>query len=134
VLDPDNPRGRLLANLMHIIFDTNIHLIPDSFTKLQLDTFRDPVTNKCMCAWCVVDNIPLSEFATLDAHLNLHQQLMIEYPKRNWEYCKSAIDALLGRWNGELDSFYEDLLSRVNQYQSTEPEDHWDGSILRDLA
>lgn len=119
---------------MNIIFDTTIHLVPDSFTKLQLDTFCDPVTKQGLSAWCVIESIPLSEFASLEAHCQLHQQLMTEYPKRNWEYCVSAIDALMGRWNGELDSFYQDLLVRVKQYQSADPDKDWDGSIPRQLA
>jgi hypothetical protein len=118
---------------MNIILENQIHLIPDSFTKLQLDTFRDLTNGHTVSAWCVIENLPLHEFATLDAHTQLHQELIVQYKKRNWDFCVSAIDSLMGRWNGELNSFYHDLLTRVNHYQSAPPEQDWDGSIPRRL-
>jgi len=37
----------------------------------------------------------------------------------------------MGRWNGELDTFYSDLLSRVISLKDTEPPKEWNGSLLR---
>jgi hypothetical protein len=36
----------------------------------------------------------------------------------------------MGKWNGEVDSFYSNLLSRVLEYKETPPDDSWDGAIL----
>ena len=64
----------------------------------------------------------------LDAYIKVHHDVMQAYRDRNWEYCQSAIAGLIGRWNGELDSFYQDLAQRVAEFSSQEPTPEWDGT------
>jgi hypothetical protein len=33
----------------------------------------------------------------------------------------------MGKWNGELDTFYTDLLQRVIAFKQTPPAEDWDG-------
>jgi hypothetical protein len=117
---------------MHIIFGDSLHLIPEKFTILELDTFEDG--DKQETAWCVVENIPLGDFPTLDAYKKVHSDLMQAYRGRNWEYCNSAIKGLRGRWNGELDSFYDNLQARVTDYERTPPLEDWNGCLTRSLS
>jgi hypothetical protein len=37
----------------------------------------------------------------------------------------------MGKWNSELDSFYSDLLLRVQAYRQTPPGDEWDGTRVK---
>jgi hypothetical protein len=112
---------------MHIIFGDAINEIPNSFTILQLDTFK--LDNKKVTAYCVVEKIPLSEFIMISANKELHENLINYYQKQQWNYCEQAIAALTGKWNGELDTFYIDLLTRINQLKHNELDANWDGSI-----
>jgi hypothetical protein len=116
---------------MHIIFGSTIEEIPNSFTVLELDTFRMVKENRTDTAYCVVEKIPLTEFTTLDAYKKIHADLVQYYKQRQWEYCENAIEGLMGRWNGELDTFYTDLLRRVMGYKENEPPADWDGTLLR---
>ena len=116
---------------MHIIFGSAIEEIPNSFTVLELDTFRMVKENRTDTAYCVVEKIPLTEFTTLDAYKKIHADLVRYYKQRQWEYCENAIEGLMGRWNGELDTFYTDLLRRVIGYKENEPPADWDGTLLR---
>jgi hypothetical protein len=116
---------------MHIIFGSTIEEIPNSFTVLELDTFRMVKENRTDTAYCVVEKIPLTEFATLDAYKKIHADLVRYYKQRQWEYCENAIEGLMGRWNGELDTFYSDLLRRVIGYKENEPPVDWDGTLLK---
>jgi hypothetical protein len=116
---------------MHIIFGSTIEEIPNSFTVLELDTFRMVKENRTDTAYCVVEKIPLTEFVTLDAYKKIHADLVRYYKQRQWEYCENAIEGLMGRWNGELDTFYTDLLRRVIGYKENEPPADWDGTLLR---
>ena len=52
---------------MNIIFNDQIDTIPDSYTVLELDTFKkeDGTTT---IAYCVVEKIPLVEFDKVDAY------------------------------------------------------------------
>jgi hypothetical protein len=114
---------------MNIIFGDAIKEIPDSFTILELDTFRMP-NQEVRTAYCVVEIIPLSEFATLDDYKKIHADLIKFYREQQWNYCEHAIEGLMGRWNGELDTFYTNLLSRVMHLKENPPSDDWDGFTI----
>ena len=116
---------------MHIIFGSTAQEIPNSFTVLELDTFRMVKENRTDTAYCVVEKIPLTEFAMLDAYKKIHADLVQYYKQRQWDYCENAIEGLMGKWNGELDTFYTDLLRRVIGYKENEPPADWDGTLLR---
>lgn len=114
---------------MNIIRGEQRHLVPDSYTVLELDTFQTP-TGKRDTAYCVIENIPLQDFPVLDAYVRVHHDLMEAYRGRNWQYCESAIAGLTGRWNGELDTFYQDLAERVSQLQHQDLAADWDGTRM----
>jgi hypothetical protein len=115
---------------MNIIFGDAIKEIPDSFTILELDTFR-ATDNQLQTAYCVVETIPLSEFATLEDYKKIHADLVKYYHEQQWNYCEHAIEGLMGHWNGELDTFYTSLLSRVMHFKENPPADDWDGIIVK---
>jgi adenylate cyclase len=114
---------------MNIIFGESINTIPDSYTVLELDTFR-LADGSTSVAYCVVEKIPLSEFDKLEAYRRVHADLLTNYRAREWTYCEHAIEGLVGKWNGELDSFYSNLLLRVLEYKQNPPPEEWDGILI----
>ena len=115
---------------MNIIFGDSIKDIPDSYTVLELDTFKTPNGARSV-AYCVVEKIPLAEFSKLDAYQKVHADLIENYRRCEWTYCEHAIEGLMGKWNGELDSFYVDLLQRVLNYKQTPPAEDWDFALIK---
>jgi hypothetical protein len=115
---------------MNIIFGNAIHNVPNSYTILELDTFRlgDGSTS---VAYCVVEKIPLADFDKLEAYKKVHADLLTNYRAREWTYCEHAIEGLMGKWNGELDSFYSNLLLRVIEYKQNAPGPNWDGILIK---
>ena len=109
---------------MQIIFSNDIESIQDKYTVLELDTFRYTSGELCT-SWCVVESVPLTEFSMMQHYIDLHKNLIIEYRKRNWDYCEQAIVQLTGKWNRELDSFYEILLHRVQKLK-LHADSYWD--------
>ena len=116
---------------MNIIFGTSRDDFPDSHTILELDQFKIGDSPNIVTAYCLVENVPFGDFPTLNAYIKVHHDLMEQYRARNWEYCADAIKGLTGRWNGELDSFYNDLKERVEYLTQNPPGDDWDGIILK---
>lgn len=118
---------------MNIIFGKDKAQEVDSkYVVLELDTFRingypEPVT-----AYCLVDQLLLEEIPMVNHFRDLQTNLMRNYRQRNWNFCEQAIEHLRGKWRGELDSFYDDLLERVNHLRDHEPAEDWDGVIQRD--
>ena len=115
---------------MNIIFGNAIGHVPNSYTVLELDTFQlaDGTTS---VAYCVVEKIALADFDKLEAYRKVHADLLVNYRAREWTYCEHAIEGLMGKWNGELDSFYSNLLLRVIEYRQFPPADEWDGSLVK---
>jgi hypothetical protein len=116
---------------MNIIFGDAVKEIPDSFTILELDTFRTIENSKETTVYCVVEKIPATEFATLDAYKKIHADVIQYYKQREWHYCELAVNALMGRWGGELDTFYTDLLNRVIQHKENGVSDDWKASLIK---
>ena len=118
---------------MHIIFGDRYKELPDSYTVLELDTFRSPSTGETLKTYCLVETIPLPEFQLAAAHKQIHADLLAAYREKHWGYCEQAIEQLIGKWNHELDSFYTDLLVRVKNYQAEPPSEGWTGFIDKEF-
>jgi hypothetical protein len=117
---------------MNIIFGDNVaELAREKYTVLELDTFVIAGQDQPATAYAVVEKIPLQEMSTLDRFRDLHHNLMKEYRKRNWKYCEDATGHLIGRWNNELDTFYSDLIERVQSLKSQSLDDEWTGFIVK---
>lgn len=119
---------------MYIVFDDAVTELGNKFMLLELDTFRDPRNGTAKTAWCVVENIPLEEMCIADNLRQAHQELMRCYREQRWDQCENAILGLMGRWNSELDSFYEIMAQRVQDLRGqTLPQD-WDSAVPRLLS
>ena len=114
---------------MNIIFGDALETLPDNYTVLELDTFVLPPDSATRTSYCVIEKMPLTDFPVMEAYIKVHADMMQAYRDQNWDYCLHAIKGLTGRWNGELDSFYANLLQRVENYQDNPPGDYWTGYI-----
>lgn len=114
---------------MNIIFGEAIKNIPNSYTVLELDTIN--TDGAVVTAYCVIEKIPLQEFPLIEAHVKLHADVLKNYRLQHWEYCEKAIDALLGKWNGEVDSFYTTLLERIKYFKDAPPFEGWTGVYVK---
>lgn len=110
---------------MQIIFGDSVNLVRDRFTVLELDTFRVGDNPSPVIAWCVVEKIPLEEVGMTEHLSNLHHDMMAQYRDQNWDFCLQAIDHLRGKWNQELDSFYQDLETRILNLKQNPPTADW---------
>jgi hypothetical protein len=85
----------------------------ENYTVLELETFS--VKNETVTAYCVVDQVPVLELATLENFKELHQQFIDNYNKGDFNFCRSAAEHLKGKFNGDLDSFYDILIARIDK-------------------
>lgn len=98
---------------------------------LPLDTFHVTGHAQPVTSFCVIESVPMDELRLLDNWRDLHEKLISNYHKKNWDFCQQALEHLIGRWNGELDSFYLDLGQRISRYQEQDPGPDWSGIIQR---
>lgn len=115
---------------MHIIIDpAQVEQLKSKYTVLELDTIRLMPEDRLITAYSVVENIPLNELPLVDSKRSLHENLIINYRKKDWNYCSQALEHLVGSWSGELDTFYDDLSNRIAKYIEQDPGETWDGII-----
>jgi hypothetical protein len=110
---------------MYIIFgNEEIETIRQKYTVLELDTIQIGDTEP-RTAYCVLQSVPFDDIPNLEHLKTLHENLIINYGQREWKLCRLAIEELKGRWGEELDSFYTELHTRIQQYQLEEPGSDW---------
>ena len=116
---------------MNIIFGDAVAQVAGTHTVLELDTFKLMPSEQLVKSYCVIDNLPLAEFPQLEANKKIHHQLIEQYRQQNWEFCLSAVHSLTGCWNGEMDTFYQHLSGRLNEYTVNPPGEDWDFAIIK---
>lgn len=95
-----------------IIGDVAAECLRENYTVLELETFT--VGENKIKTYCVVNHIPLEELSSLSENKNLHQQMIDEYNSGYHEFCIDLIAELLGKFGGELDTFYHTILDKIN--------------------
>ena len=83
-------------------------------TILELETFQ--VEGKSITAYCVVPaECLLPEIAQLEAHKTLHDMFISALNEKNYSVCQDLSKILIGKFSGELDTFYNEILSRISK-------------------
>ena len=62
-----------------------------------------------------MEKVPLQEISSLDQWSDLHRQLVINHVKQDYNFCEQAIEHLMGKFKGELDSYYQHVLEEAKQ-------------------
>jgi hypothetical protein len=120
---------------MNIIIDPEkLAEMQSKYTVLELDTIRIMPEGKNVTAYCVIENIPIPDLPRVESLRKLHENLIIEYRKKNWNYCAQSLEHLMGFWGGEADSFYQDLSQRIAKYIEQDPGESFDGIIEKHTA
>ncbi len=89
--------------------------LKNNYTILELETFTRP-DESSVTAYCVLEQIPLHELTEFQANKKLHDNFVRELNQQNFKYCEDALEHLLGKFNGELDSFYLEIIRRIKAH------------------
>jgi len=82
-------------------------------TVLELETFA--VGDQTITAYCVVPaERVFPDIARLDNIKELHQAFITALNKKNYQLCQDIAPNLVGSFAGELDSFYQAILDKLN--------------------
>ena len=59
------------------------------------------------------EKIALPDLPQLEQWIKLHNDFLNGYHTQQWNYCRQCIEHLTGKFGGELDTFYEEILKRI---------------------
>lgn len=117
---------------MNIILGEDVaREMAERYTVLSLDTFRVTGQSCPVKSYCLIEQVPLDEMLQMQSWKDLHENLMINYALKNWNYCEQAIEHLMGKWDGQLDSFYVDLKTRIDSLKDQVLDPDWDGLLIK---
>ncbi len=110
--------------------EQNRSQLEKKYTLLELDTFivgdANPVTNYAVVG---PEQLTIDKLTTLENTIKLHEGLMRNYKKQDWNVCLQLIQELHGKIDPFMDSYYDVLLNRITQFMADPPGDDWDGSV-----
>jgi len=100
---------------MQIVWDPEvIEQLRKSQTVLELETFQ--VNDQSVTAYCVVPAEKIfSEMAQLNNYIDLHKGFIVALNEENYQLCTDIAEHLKGKFGGELDTFYDEILSRAGK-------------------
>ena len=103
----------------------NAVMAGEKYTVLELDTLnldsdQDPVT-----AYCLIETANINDLVLLDTLKEQHDQMISYYKTRQWHRCQQAVESLRGCWSGQVDSFYDEIASRLIKFIESDPGESW---------
>jgi hypothetical protein len=102
----------------------------EKYTVLELDTFSVQGSAPIK-SYAVIENIPIPEMFALDKQVELHNKMIEQYHLRNWKFCQDALEHLVGKWNGEVNTFYFDIKKRIEDLELQELDSDWSGIVTK---
>ena len=104
---------------MQLIFGReNAEKLRDRYTVLELETLeKDGISLEVFCL-IPGEKIGIPDLPQLENWTKLHNDFLHGYHTKQWNYCRQAIEHLMGKFGGELDSFYEEILKRINSTEA----------------
>ena len=111
---------------MNLIFgQENATLLRQKYTVLDLETIATTSpdgTTSSLEVFCLIpgEKMPVDELPQLEHWTKIHNDMLGGYSKGEYEFVKQCIEHLLGKFGGELDSFYTILLQRISCKETIE--------------
>lgn len=98
---------------MQIIWNPEaVARLKGSHTILELETFF--VNGENITAYCVVPAEKIiNEISQLENNKELHINFVKAFNEKNYALCEELHQHLLGKFGGELDSFYDEILKKI---------------------
>ena len=104
---------------MNIIFGReNAERLREKYTVLDLEKLI--VEGKEIEVFCLIpaEKIALPDLPQLEQWTTLHNDFLHGYETKQYNYCRQCIEHLMGKFGGEVDSFYEEILKRIDSAEA----------------
>lgn len=97
-----------------IIGRENAEKLRSKYTVLDLETIESD--GKAVDVFCLIpaEKIRFEDLPKLPAWIDDHNKFLMSYFNEDYETCSAMVGELQGRFGGEVDSFYQEILKRIN--------------------
>ena len=108
---------------MQLIFGReNAEQLRERYTILELETVEKDGTS--LEVFCLIpgEKIGIPDLPQLENWKQLHTDFLHGYHTQQYEYCRQCIEHLMGKFGGEVDSFYQEILKRIEVAEAANPD------------
>jgi len=102
---------------MQIVFNREAaEQLRSRYTVLDLEKFD--VEGKVLETFCVVpaEKLAFMDLTKLQEQKDNHQEFVLALQEKNWQQVIAMQDKVHGSFGGELDTFYDEIVSRSNSH------------------
>jgi len=117
---------------MNIVLENKLtEDLKGKYMLVELDTFQYD-DGQSLKSYGIVtkDEITLQDFQNVEMYIDLHNNLIKNYRKKNWKFCEDSLDHLKGKFRGEFDSFYSTMSERITQLKEIDLPDDWSPNVM----
>jgi len=117
---------------MQIIFGTeNAQNMAENHIVLELDTMRFEPAQVLTTAYCVLESLPPADLHLVVEKSELHHDMMELYRDREWAKALEIIAEIRNYWGDEMHSFYDTMVSRMQDLIANNPGADWDYVLVK---
>lgn len=104
---------------MEIIFGrANAEKLREKYTVLDLETVvKDGVSLEVFCL-IPADKISLTEMPQMENWVKLHNDFLNGYHTKQYKFCRHCVEHLMGKFGGEVDTFYDEIIRRIDEAEA----------------
>lgn len=106
---------------MQIIFGhENALKLQERYIVLELESL-EVHNGQFLDAYCVVpaEKVAFTEVSQIEHSKKLHNDFVSALKRKDYKLCRDLYVHMIGRFGGELDTFYEEILKRINLEQES---------------
>lgn len=107
--------------IMQIIIEEK--LVPElreKYTILELDTVMQPGMTVPLTLYALVERIDFTKISKLPQLKEQHEQMIRAYKSNDFDTAEADANVLRGAWYGELDDFYDLVISTCKEMRDTD--------------
>jgi hypothetical protein len=120
---------------MQLIFgEERANTLREKYIVLELDMVKFNPIEVTSTVYCVLEKLPETNLDVLNDMLLMHHTMITYYRNRQWSEATVQLDQLTGYWGEDVDTFYNDLRSRIAKYQETDPGEDWSPAIEKTIT
>lgn len=102
--------------------------LADRYVVIELDAVRIKGTEEVTPIYTILETEKIFlKLEQIDIAVKMHNEMRDFYKAKNWSAAETAITWLKTQFGGELNSYYDIILDRINEYKNQELPDDWQG-------
>ena len=100
---------------MQLIFGReNAEKLREKYTVLDLETVEKEGHKIEVFCLISADKVSIGDLPQLDQWVKLHNDFLNGYHTQQYNFCRQCLEHLTGKSGGEVDTFYEEILKRID--------------------